>query len=439
VSGLLAALVRARSSTAGVALEVLVACGVLARHHFGARLPPAARRAGDLLIVLALLAWGGLAALDAIHNVKYPRPWDFPSFYAVAHAAAHGRSFYDPHVLADIQAELARTQNVPSEWLNEVGYWYLPPSALLLLPLGWLSFRKAMIAHYLVQGLFLVGCAWLMRRRLPLGGGAVGVASALLLLLLFGPVQSTINFAQIVFGCLFFLLVSEALIERSPVASGASLAVGFFYKHLLLIPAMVFLVGRDRRARVMGIAALAGIVLALGASLAFFGRGVIGAYFANGPGARSPELAIDKVVQSLLALVYRALGATPHGSLLQIVLYPPFLVVAGALALATLALLWRSAGDARGRRLGFWLVGTLALLCYPNTLISTLALLVPALLLAYAEALEAGWPFALALALVAVVYGVAGALPVQAGWTALLVWVALAALMVRGRRTGATA
>lgn len=229
-------------------------------------------------------------------------------------------------MLTCVQHELERTQGVPSSWLTEVGYWYPPPSVFLIWPLGWFAFREALVVHYLMQGLMLLGSAWLVRRALPFGRGARGLTSVLILLLLFGPVQSTIGYAQIVFGCLLFMLLAESLAERSPVGVGASLTVGFFYKHLLIIPACMMIAGRARRDRVVGVSAVAGIAVAMIARVAALGGGIAGGGLSNGPGARSPQLAIDPVVHSLKALLYRALGATPHGSLAQVVTFPPFLV-----------------------------------------------------------------------------------------------------------------
>jgi hypothetical protein len=437
MSHLLVALVKARASMPGVLLQALLACAIVLRHRFEPRLTAPVRRALDALTVLALLAWAGLAAADAWSNVRYPRPWDFPSFYAVADAAAHGRNFYDPGVLTSVQSALGRTQGVPGQWLSEVGYWYLPPSVFVILPLGFFGFRAALVLHYLVQGLLLVGCAALMRRQFAAGPGWLGFASSLLLLLIFPPAQSTIYFAQIVFGCLFFLLLAERLLERSPVAAGAALAAGFFFKHLLLIPALVLLVGRDRRGRVAGLSAVGGIVLALLASMVVFGRGILVAWSANGPGARSEQLAIDPVVQSLLALIYRGLHATPHGSLAHIILYPPFLVAAGALGLVTLALLWRAPARTDAGR--FWLVAALAILAYPNTLISTLALAAPVALFAASRALRAGWPALAALAVVAVAWALPGLAPVHAGWIAVMAWAVLAVLAATSPAEPATA
>ena len=437
MTGILLRLMHARSSPVGVLASVAVVCWALAGCRALPRLPRPGRTAFAACVWLALLGAAALAAVDAGANLRWYRPWDFPSFYAVARAAVHGRAFYDPAVLAAVQGELTRTQHVPAQWLQEVGYWYLPPSVFLIWPLGWFGYRTALLLHYLAQGAFLVAGMALVHRARPLAPGPTGFAAALLAALLFLPVQSTIYFAQIVFGCLFCMVLAERWLARAPVAAGASLAGGFFFKHLLLIPAALLVAGRERRGRTAGLAALAAIALAVAASALVLHPAVLRAYLANGPGARSPALAVDPVVQSLMALLYRALGVMPHGTLRQIVAFPPYLAATAALTLASLALAWRSPAGAGRER--FWLLASLAILCYPNTLISTLALLVPVVLGVYVTALERGWPFAPALGFVAAVYALAGLAPVQAGWTALLCWLAAAALLATAPRAAGVA
>jgi hypothetical protein len=162
-----------------------------------------------------------------------------------------------------------------------------------------------------------------------------------------------------------------------------------------------------------------------------FGPGILRAYAANGPGMRAPQLAVDPVVQSLPAMLYRGLRVVPSGSLLHILAFPPYLVAAGALTIATLILLWRMP-EASGRE-GFWLATSLGVLCYPNTLLTTLALLMPATLGIYSAALERGAPFGLALGFAALVFALPGFLPLHAGWVALLCWGAAAWLMLSTR------
>lgn len=425
---LLLALMHARGGTIGVVLSLLLVGFVLWRGRADARLAGRPRAAADAVVWAAMLAFAGLAAVDAIASVRWYRTWDFPAFYAVARAVSHGLPFYDPATLRQIQHELTRTQGVPDEWLTEAGYWYLPPSVFALWPLGWFGYRTALILHYLVQGGFLVGSAWLLHRMRPLARGAVGCAMMLLLLLMFRPVQSTVFYAQIVFGALFFLLLAERTLARSAARSGLWFALGFLFKHTLLLPAAFLALARERRARAAGVAGVVAIVAALAVSVGVFGPGILRAYAANGPGQRAPALAVDPVVQSLPAMLYRALHVTPSGSLVHILAFPPYLVVAGALTLATLILLWRN--PAASGREGFWLATSLGVLCYPNTLLTTLALLFPAMLGIASTLQERGAPFGATLAFLALGFALPGFLPLDAGWVALLCWGAAAWLML---------
>lgn len=429
---LLLAMVETRDGVPGVLVAGMLVFGLLWRADADARLRGRVRAWSDLAIICLTLGAMLLTAVDAIAAVKWYRSWDFPSFYTVAYAAVHGQTFYDPQVLAQVQGELQRAQGVPSEWLKEVGYWYLPPSLFYILPLGFFAYRAAMLVHFAVQGVLLLGSALLLHRIRPLARGGIGLAMMVLLLLLFRPVQATVFFAQIVFGALFFLVLAERSMVRSAVATGLSLALGFFYKHLLLIPGLLLLASPRRRHVGAGLVMLAGIGVALALSVLAFGGDVFRLYAANGPGARSEELAVDPVVQSLLALLYRALGVTPHGSLLQIILFKPFLVVAGAMALLTVAALWLRGRNAE--RESFWLISALAITCYPHTLLSTLALIFPAMLGVFQSARGRGVGLAPVAGFISGLYLLAGLLPVQAGWSAALVWLALLPLTLRSRR-----
>src|SRR4051812_31464700 len=78
-------------------------CGIVAalllKNAYAGDLGPRQRRSidGAVLLVFALLAGG--TAWVCVSNVLHPRPWDYPSLYTVAKAAASGRGFYDPESL----------------------------------------------------------------------------------------------------------------------------------------------------------------------------------------------------------------------------------------------------------------------------------------------------------------------------------------------------
>ena len=67
---------RARGGPLGLAGGLVAVCGVLARCRYDARLGARARRLADLLIVATLVVVAGVTALDAVSNIRWPRPWD---------------------------------------------------------------------------------------------------------------------------------------------------------------------------------------------------------------------------------------------------------------------------------------------------------------------------------------------------------------------------
>jgi len=425
-------LVRGRSGPWGGAFSVALVLVVVVRSLREGTMSRAWKRGADVAIVVGAVIFTALAIVNLVHRLRHYNPWDFPCFYVVAEAVARHLNFYDTQVLIRLQHELARTSGVPSVWLTEVGFWYLPPTALILWPLAALSYRLALLLHQLVQTGLLVGAAWLMHRRFPLAPGRAGIAMLALLLFAFPPVQTTIDSAQILFGCLFFLLAADELLERAPWASGACLAVAFCFKPLALVPMALWPVGRDRNGKVAALWAFGTLALFLVASGAVFGWRAFDEYWLNGPRARPPELTLDPVMQSMLSLLYRERGGIPAGSLVHLVEYPPFLIASVVLLAVTIVLFRLSPPAARRER--SWLAISLAVLCYPNTHTSTLTLLVPVVLGFRARAQQNGWPAGWTLALFAVVYGLTGFLPLHAGWGALACWLSAAVLCVSARR-----
>src|SRR5205085_10724403 len=108
--------------------------------------------------------------------------------------------------------------------------------------------------------------------------------------------------------------------------------------------------------------------------------------------------------------------------------FPPFLIVAAVLTIATLLLLWRSPDSQQEER--YALISCLAVLCFPNTHQTTLVLIFPAMLTIFQGGLRRGWPLALAVGFVAFQYVWIDLLPLDSGWTAVMCWMATAALLM---------
>ncbi len=362
-------------SPVGLLLPFTVAAGLVysldAREHLSQR----GRRWLDRA-TLALLAGeaAGLIAL-CVSRIVWPVEWDFPHFYVAGRTAWEGRSFYDPHQLRQTYYALSATTPVPPAWLSEVGYWYLPPSALLLAPLGALPYRLALTVHYLLQAGFFAGAVYVLHRAMPIAGGRRGLIAALALSLAFAPVVSTFSVAQIVPGALFFVALAFALLPDRPTWSGAALALGSLYKHLLLIPAaLAVLLGKRR---VFG-GYLATALACCAMSLAVFGTDAWTDFARFGPTSRPPSLAVDPVVQSLLGTLLRTFGRDPSPHLLQNILYWPHVLAAAALTLITLIACAKGRHGRHSKALSFGCLLALTLMVYPNTLYNTFPLLLPA-------------------------------------------------------------
>ncbi|MCI0677518.1 MAG: DUF2029 domain-containing protein [Actinobacteria bacterium] len=339
-------------------------------------LPAPWDRRADVAEVVALVAALGFVVFRSYRNVVSPDPWDFPVFYTVARNAVEGLSFYRPGALLATFREVQSVWPVPGDWLQEVGFWYAPPTALWLAPLGNLAYPHALIVNDLVQMGFCWASIFLLHKAFPLRQGGMGVIDMALLVFLFRPVLSAFGLSQIVFGGLLALVIAARTVESRGWLSGVALGIGSVFKHLLIIPALlaVFM----RRSRVALSAALTVIVTLL-ASLAAFGGDVFGEFLENGPGDRSPQLALDAVINSLNGVMRRAFDAVPSGpGALEAILYPPFLVAAALFTAVTLLVVWRASSMPGAVASSFALLTLLALIVYPNTLFNTLPLMLPA-------------------------------------------------------------
>ena len=119
-----------------------------------------------------------------------------------------------------------------------------------------------------------------------------------------------------------------------------------------------------------------GLGVAVTASLLAFGTGSFRDFSRYGPGSRPAGGYVDAANQSLLAALYRLSGHAPVSpDLIRTVLFPPFVAVAGALAVATTILCRVGRQSELATYLRAALLVSLALLVYPNTLYNTLVVI----------------------------------------------------------------
>lgn len=380
-------------------LGLAAAAVVLLRPALEERFPRFAVRAACLALGVSVILAG--FARCAV-NVRVPRPWDFPMFYTVARAAWEGERFYRPEVLEAVFEGRVRaeTPDVPGDWLGEVGYWYLPPSALYWLPLGGLSFRFSLALHSLLQILCLFGAAWLLKPR----GGGPGIGEAgdrrrpfsrpelwrffetTVLVLAFRPTQTALGLGQLAPAALLGAALALRCAASRPVVAGLALAAGTFAKHLVVLWLVPIALACRWRALAAGIGFVALALVVAGVVLP---EGTFSDYRRFGPAAAPVSFYVQEVNQSLLASCYRWFGEKPSSSApMEAWPYPPFAAGALVLTIAAWLVTRRTIRDRFEAASGLW--GIWALLLYPSTLFNTLPVLLLPLLAWRREAPESG-------------------------------------------------
>ena len=413
------------------AAAFFVVGGILWRHKVQDA-PERWRPRIDLGTVLLSVGLSAIPVAQTVSNATIPRPWDFPIFYTAAVAASQGSSFYDPAALAETFAEVEQTWDVPSDWLVEVGFWYPPPTALYLAPLGFLSFPVAVIINGIIQSVFFVASIALLHRFYPLRAGPMGFVEMAVLGLLFRPVLSAFRLSQIVFGALLLLVIATTTLARSSWLGGLVLGVGTIFKPVLLIPAVLALSIQRWR---LAVGALLGLVASAVTAAFIFGFDVFEEFLAHGPADRTAQLALHPVIQSLNSELRRIFQAEPSGpGAIRTILYPPYLIAAALLTLITIVLMWKTSKADRWMVPSFALGSLLALIVYPNTLYNTLPLMLPALIAMAHQSDDLGIPPRVTVAVIATVYGLIG-IDSRLGFIGLMVgWTAVAAAILRALR-----
>jgi hypothetical protein len=387
-----------------------------------AEVPQSWIRLADVAEIGALTLVTAYVGHQALGNITDPHAWDFPVFYVVGRNAWEGISFYNPAVLLESFAQLEAAAGVPNEWVGEIGFWYAPPTAIVLAPFGATGFTTSLIAQYIVQGVLLAASVAILHRVFPLRKGAMGLVEMAMLFMLFRPTIEAFRIAQIVFGAVLFTAIALVTVRRSPWIAGLSLGFGSLFKHLLIIPAVLTLALRRWRV-------LAGTILAVvGAGVLaglLFGFDTYREFVTFGPSDRPPELALDPVIESLNAVLRRAFDAVPATSgAMESILYLPYLALGALFTGVTVIVAW--VANRRGRvELGFGLILVLSLVVYPNTLYNTLPLLVPVTVMLVVRARSLPFDPRVTLAVIGIQYAVVATQVVPAFYALVLTWVYL--------------
>ena len=316
---------------------------------------------------IAWLVMIGTAAVPALRIVRLvaqrltvPTEWDFMSFWLGARVAAQGLNFYDPAIYRSQPLPVTQlTQGFQDEIIN-VGYAYPPTTMLLMLPLGWFDYFTAFAIWYAVTFTAMAVALWLLWRTLFPLRRPTDLAVIVTLALLFKPTFDTISWGQSTF--LMVLILVLALRSRGTVLGPVWLAIGSIIKPFLLGPVVWFVL--RRRWTALAAAALT-MVLSLGLAIAVFGVETCRGFLHEGAvGRYAPQMYVQSINQSLIAITLRAFGASHIG---ESPLALAALAVLGlALAAVTAVAVWR--GGTCGALWSFGAVSIAILLVYPHSL-----------------------------------------------------------------------
>jgi Glycosyltransferase family 87 len=244
-------------------------------------------------------------ARTAIYWSYHPQMWDFGCFYLYGKVAATGHNFYSPEnfhqVFNSLNLPFLNDKSFVDEVVN-VGFPYPPPTILYFIPLGFLSFKTALIAWTIFNLIFVYGCLYLLYGMFLKSDRLNGLlfASALFFILL--PSLWTMSSAQTNFISLFLLLLMKKYWNSK--FAGIFLALAFFTKPFMIIFIVLFMVRRNWNAIIYFM--LTSVALC-GLTAAIFGTAPFVSYIVDSPIGRLPkDLLAESTKQSLLAVLIRS-------------------------------------------------------------------------------------------------------------------------------------
>lgn len=99
-----------------------------------------------------------------IYRSFTPVAYDYTCFYLYGKVASEGYNFYSPEIFHNVFNSLNLQYLVGggfSEEIFHVGFPYPPPTILYFAPLGFLSFKSALMVWTIFNLLFVFGCIYL--------------------------------------------------------------------------------------------------------------------------------------------------------------------------------------------------------------------------------------------------------------------------------------
>lgn len=260
-----------------------------------------------------------------------PRDWDFTCFYLTGKVAASGLDVYNPShyysVLAGANIPIELDAGFKSEFI-ELGSLYPPPTTLLFLPLGYMTYMQGLYFFYGLILLAFIGCLYQIKVTFFNNADWKGWFLVCALSMLTVTFYSVINYAQtLIFELFFFILIYKNKEKR---ISGLYLAISIFIKPFAAIFFLYFLVKKRWNIVIAFILSTLGIVLV---TMLFFGYQPFIDYIFNNPSQRFPDLAfLEETNQSMFAILFRIFNGAAIGRIIFYVLTCVFILLSAILA-----------------------------------------------------------------------------------------------------------
>ena len=291
--------------------------------------------------------------------IRDPYIYDFTAFFLWGKTAAQGYDFYLPQNLQLVFHSLQLPPghyDVFSEEIVDVGFLYPPPTILYFAPLGFLSYKTAVICWGIFNALFAVGCIYLVYDLFLKRYKMTGLMLVAVLFVFFKPVLQTVSFLQTNFIVLFYLLLVRKYQDKK--IAGLFLALALFTKPYMAI-LLVFFVVRKKWQTIVYF--LVSSIILIGITILLFGVAPFKSYIFNSPTLRIPDWVYSEPVNQSLHAVLIRLGLISAGKSFLYVQIVLFVVL-----LSFFYMVYLMRRESHGLLLGYLLA--IGLLLYPGTL-----------------------------------------------------------------------
>ncbi len=312
--------------------------------------------------------------------------WDFLCFFLFAKAGIAGGNFYDPVLFNDTFQQLKLQEITSNDFIREivnVGFWYPPPTMLILLPIGWFNLE---LSYVIWQSLILIILMADVFLLIKIFGNTYENSSTKkisfllisILIFIFPGLKDSIWYSQTNSILLFFLL----LILRNPFGktAGVYLCLMLLIKPLAAILALYYLIHKELK--ILIIAFIAGAALVLLSGLVF-GYDIFLNYITSPPTERIPEFVyLESINKSLQSTLLRIQVQNPELISMFIVKLISYIVSA---VLVIITILSSRRILKTNQLLSFLIFIPLTLIIYPGTLSHYIVLLVPVVIAIYKQ------------------------------------------------------